>query len=154
MRPDLRLGGGGTPAGTPYAANGGLVVRHAVQTSTAAFTLTLVSPPSMSRRAVGDAIADAVAEMRALDLTYGPLRSGSLVSRLRRGEVTPEAYPPLADLVARCDVDARRHGRLVRRLGGARGLRPQRAGQGLGRGTGRRAGACRGHQRLRGGQRR
>lgn len=103
MRPDVRLGGGIAPSVTPYATHGGLVVRHAVQTSTAAFVLTLVSPPSMSRRTVGDAIADAVAEIRALDLTYGPLRSGSLVSLLRRGEVTPEAYPPLADLVARCE---------------------------------------------------
>ena len=45
---------------------------------------------------------DAVAELRAIDLTYGPARPDSLVSRLRRGEISPDSYPPLADLVDRC----------------------------------------------------
>jgi thiamine biosynthesis lipoprotein len=58
----------------------------------------------MSRRAVGEALADAVAELRAVDLTYSPLRRGSLVSRLRRGEVRVEAYAPLVELVERCDA--------------------------------------------------
>ncbi|GIF50927.1 thiamine biosynthesis lipoprotein [Asanoa ferruginea] len=105
MRPDLRLGGG--PASTlahPAAANGGLVAHHTVQTSTAGFTLTLVSPEWMSRRTLAATIADAVAELRAVDFAYSPIRESSLVARLRRGEVAPDAYAPLADLVARCDA--------------------------------------------------
>jgi len=104
MRPDLRLGAGVTPTPYPRAVGGGLVVRHAVPTTTASFALTLVAPPAMSRRAVGEALADAVAELRAVDLTYSPLRSGSLVSRLRRGEVRVDAYGPLVELVERCDA--------------------------------------------------
>jgi FAD:protein FMN transferase len=104
MRPDLRLGVGVTPGTYPRAAGGGLVVRHTVPTTTATFALTLVTPPAMSRRAVGEALADAVAELRAVDLTYSPLRAGSLVSRLRRGEVQVDAYGPLVELVERCDA--------------------------------------------------
>ncbi|GIF77808.1 FAD:protein FMN transferase [Asanoa siamensis] len=105
MRPDLRLGGG--PASTiahPAAANGGLVAHHTVQTSTAGFTLTLVSPPLMSRRELAATIADAVGELRAIDVAYSPLRESSLVARLRRGEIAADAYAPLADLIARCDA--------------------------------------------------
>jgi thiamine biosynthesis lipoprotein len=105
MRPDLRLGGG--PANTvahATAANGGLVAHHTVQTSTAGFTLTLVSPTAMSRRELAAAIADAVAELRAIDVAYSPLRESSLVARLRRGEIAADAYAPLADLIARCDA--------------------------------------------------
>ncbi|MDG4823493.1 FAD:protein FMN transferase [Asanoa sp. WMMD1127] len=105
MRPDLRLGGGSaTTIAHPAAANGGLVAHHTVQTSTAGFTLTLVSPAAMSRRDLAAAIADAVGELRAIDVAYSPIRESSLVARLRRGEVSADAYAPLADLVARCDA--------------------------------------------------
>lgn len=79
-----------------------IVVRHRVATSTASFGLCFVAPAGMSRHRAGDALADAVAELRAVDTTFSPLRAGSLVSRLRRGEIAAETYPPLADLVRRC----------------------------------------------------
>ena len=69
---------------------------------TAEYTLLLNAPDWLGRRGVGEALRDAVAELRAIDLTYGPNRPDSLVSRLRRGEISPDSYPPLADLVDRC----------------------------------------------------
>jgi thiamine biosynthesis lipoprotein len=101
---DLELGAGPSPAALPVVPllNDRVVARHTVQTSTAAFTLVLNGPAWMSRRGVSEALAAAVAEVRAIDRTYGPLVPDSLVSRLRRGEITAEAFPPLADLVARC----------------------------------------------------
>jgi thiamine biosynthesis lipoprotein len=81
-----------------------LVARHSVRTSTADYHLLLNGPGWLGHRRLGEAIRDAVAELRAIDLTYSPARPGSLVSRLRRGEISAEAYPPLADLVARCDA--------------------------------------------------
>ncbi|MEV1287244.1 FAD:protein FMN transferase [Micromonospora sp. NPDC049679] len=106
-RPDVRIGTG--PAertGAPLAVGFGdrVVARHTVNTSTADYLMMLIAPEWMTRRALGEAIADAVAELRAIDVTYSPLRRTSLVSLLRRGEVSPEAYPPLADIVARCDA--------------------------------------------------
>ncbi|MEV0393041.1 FAD:protein FMN transferase [Polymorphospora rubra] len=105
-RPDVRLGG---PAARSRPTSGGagpdrLVARHTVQTSTADYSLVLNGPAWMTRRMLGEAIGDAVAELRAIDVTYSPLREGSLVSRLRRGEVAPEAYPPLLDIVERCSA--------------------------------------------------
>ncbi|ASW53949.1 FAD:protein FMN transferase [Plantactinospora sp. KBS50] len=102
--PDLRLGvDGGGPlrpfTGTP--ANR-IVARHTVQTSTAEFRLVLNAPARLGRRGLSEAIADAVAELRAIDVTYSPLRADSLVARLRRGEIAADAYPPLADVVDRC----------------------------------------------------
>jgi thiamine biosynthesis lipoprotein len=101
---DLRVGAGRSSAALPVAPLLGdrVVARHTVQTSTAAYTLVLNAPVWMSRRGVSEALAAAVAELRAVDRTYGPLVPDSLVSRLRRGEITAEAFPPLADLVARC----------------------------------------------------
>ncbi|MEJ3744257.1 FAD:protein FMN transferase [Actinomycetes bacterium KLBMP 9797] len=107
-RVDLRLGylgQGNRPFGAATAAaTGRIVARHAVHTTAADFSLMLVAPESLTRRAVSEALADAVAELRAIDVTYSPLRASSLVARLRRGEVAPDAYPPLADIVARCDA--------------------------------------------------
>ncbi|MFC0028485.1 FAD:protein FMN transferase [Micromonospora chaiyaphumensis] len=102
-RPDLRLGtrshrlerAGGT-------AGDRISVRHTVRTSTAEYSLLLNAPEWLGRRGVGEALRDAVAELRAIDLTYGPNQPDSLVSKLRRGEIGPESYPPLADLVDRC----------------------------------------------------
>ncbi|SCL29794.1 thiamine biosynthesis lipoprotein [Micromonospora nigra] len=102
-RPDLRLGRLGhraDPSGTVPGDR--IAVRHSVRTSTAGYTLLLNAPTRLGRRGVVEALRDAVAELRAVDLTYGPSRPESLVSRLRRNEISPESYPPLADLVDRC----------------------------------------------------
>lgn len=107
--PDLRLGGGPHP-GLPGRPGPGLattradrvVARHTVRTSIAEYSLLVNGPAWWGRRGLGEAIRDAVAELRAIDLTYSPARPESLVSRLRRGEISADAYPPLADLVARC----------------------------------------------------
>lgn len=107
VRPDLRIGAGPaerTGAALAIGFGNRVVARHTVHTSTADYLLMLIAPEWMTRRGLGEAIADAVAELRAIDVTYSPLRRTSLVSLLRRGEVSPEAYPPLADIVARCDA--------------------------------------------------
>jgi thiamine biosynthesis lipoprotein len=106
-RPDLRLGAGsdGRPAESAAPAMTSadrIVARHTLQTSTADYLLVLNAPAGLGRRGTGEAIADAVAELRAIDVTYSPLRPDSLVSRLRRGEISADSYPPLADIVARC----------------------------------------------------
>ncbi|TWH68771.1 thiamine biosynthesis lipoprotein [Micromonospora olivasterospora] len=101
-RPDLRLGARSHRLDRSVAPVDRIVVRHTVRTATAEYTLLLNAPDRQGRRGVGEALADAVGELRAIDLTYGPTRPGSLVSRLRRGEISPESYPPLADLVDRC----------------------------------------------------
>jgi FAD:protein FMN transferase len=105
-RPDLRLGAGRAVRGLPLAsaATDRIIARHTVPTSTAVYSLLLNGPPWMTRRGVSEAIRDAVGELRAIDLTYSPLREGSLVALLRRGEVAPDAYPPLAEIVAQCDA--------------------------------------------------
>ncbi|MDT0528812.1 FAD:protein FMN transferase [Micromonospora sp. DSM 115977] len=102
-RPDLRLGARShrvDRSGT--VGEDRIAVQHAVRTSTAEYSLLLNAPEWLGRRGVGEALRDAVAELRAIDLTYGPTRPESLVSRLRRGEISPDSYPPLADLVDRC----------------------------------------------------
>lgn len=101
---DLEVGAGQLPAALPVTPLVGnrVVARHTVPTSTAAYTLVLNGPVWMGRRGVSEALASAVAELRAVDRTYGPLVRNSLVARFRRGEITAEAFPPLADLVARC----------------------------------------------------
>ncbi|MFF5214697.1 FAD:protein FMN transferase [Micromonospora sp. NPDC000442] len=102
-RPDLRLGAREQrPDRADLVAGDRIAVRHTVRTSTAAYTLLLNAPEWLGRRGTGEALRDAVAELRAIDLTYGPNRPDSLVSRLRRGEISPESYPPLTDLVDRC----------------------------------------------------
>ncbi|MEU6077080.1 FAD:protein FMN transferase [Micromonospora sp. NPDC047074] len=101
-RPDLRLGSRSHRLDPGAAAGDRIAVQHTVQTSTAEYSLLLNAPGWLGRRGVGEALRDAVAELRAIDLTYGPNRPESLVSRLRRGEISPDSYPPLADLVDRC----------------------------------------------------
>lgn len=102
-RPDLRLGTGSHRVDRAGEAAGDrIAVRHTVRTSTAEYALLLNAPEHVGRRLLGDALRDAVAELRAVDLTYGPGRPDSLVSRLRRGEIAPDSYAPLADLVDRC----------------------------------------------------
>ncbi|MFV2126397.1 FAD:protein FMN transferase [Micromonospora sp. LOL_013] len=114
--PDLRIGptpGAGTPTGSSGTAAspaddsrpaGQLVARHTVATSTTDYQLVLVGSERIGRRGLSEAIGDAVAELRAIDVTYSPLRPNSLVSLLRRGEVAAEVYPPLADIVHRCEA--------------------------------------------------
>ncbi|GGR71450.1 hypothetical protein GCM10010169_14090 [Micromonospora fulviviridis] len=102
-RPDLRLGTRSHKLERAGGAAGDRIsVRHTVRTSTAEYSLLLNAPEWLGRRRVGEALRDAVAELRAIDLTYGPNQPDSLVSKLRRGEISPESYPPLADLVDRC----------------------------------------------------
>ncbi|MFC6017507.1 FAD:protein FMN transferase [Plantactinospora solaniradicis] len=101
-RPDLRLGAGRRNVRPGAALADRVVARHTVQTSIAEYTLVLNGVGEVGWRGVGDALRDAVAELRAIDLTYSPARPASLVSRLRRAEISAEAYPPLADIVARC----------------------------------------------------
>jgi thiamine biosynthesis lipoprotein len=102
-RPDLRLGTRSHRMDRPgTTAADRIAVQHTVRTSTAEYSVLLNAPEWLGRRGVGDALRDAVAELRAVDLTYGPTRPESLVSRLRRDEISPESYPPLADLVDRC----------------------------------------------------
>ena len=79
-----------------------ITVQHTVRTSTAEYSAAAQRPRLARPPDVGEALRDAVAELRAIDLTYGPNRPDSLVSQLRRGEISPESYPPLADLVDRC----------------------------------------------------
>lgn len=102
-RPDLRLGGQQRRVGGAGPATGErIAVRHTVRTTFAEYTLLFNAPDWLGRRGVSAALRDAVAELRAIDLAYGPNRPESLVSRLRRGEIGPESYPPLTDLVNRC----------------------------------------------------
>ncbi|MFY1633407.1 FAD:protein FMN transferase [Solwaraspora sp. WMMB335] len=100
--PDLLVGPTALASSPGHRPAGRLVARHTVTTSTAEYQLVLVGGERIGRRALSEAIADAVAELRAIDVTYSPLRPNSLVSLLRRGEVAPEVYPPLADIVDRC----------------------------------------------------
>lgn len=101
-RPDLRLGARQLLDRWGGVAGDRLTATHTVRTATAEYTLVLNAPARLGRRGMGEALADAVAELRAVDLTYGPTRPGSLVSRLRRGEISAESYAPLTDLVNRC----------------------------------------------------
>lgn len=102
-RPDLRLGAPGRRGTEPTGTTPGrITVRHTVSTTIAQYTLVLVGDETYGRRALGDALRDAVAELRSVDLTYSPTRAQSLVTRLRRGEISAESWPPLAELVQRC----------------------------------------------------
>ncbi|MFC0508434.1 FAD:protein FMN transferase [Micromonospora costi] len=102
-RPDLRLGSRTHRLDRAGATNGDRIsVQHTVRTATAEYTVLINAPVWLGRRGVVEALRDAVAELRAIDLTYGPTRPESLVSRLRRGEIAPDSYAPLADLVDRC----------------------------------------------------
>ena len=79
-------------------------VTHTAHLMGTAFSFHLCPPAGMSRRDVSIALAAAVAELRAVDLAFSPYRDGSLVSRVRRGELSPEHAAPLAEVVGRCDL--------------------------------------------------
>ncbi len=73
--------------------------RHAVPLMGTVFSLCLLASGDRASRAIEAAIA----ELRAVDTAFSPFRADSLVSRVRRGELAPAAYPPLlAEVVGRC----------------------------------------------------
>jgi thiamine biosynthesis lipoprotein len=81
------------------------IARHTVQVGTNTYSFCLAAPGDLPRRAIGEALAGAVAELRAVDAAFSPFRGRSLVSRVRRGELLPAGYPPpLAEVVRRCAV--------------------------------------------------
>jgi thiamine biosynthesis lipoprotein len=82
-----------------------VIARHSVQITGTVYAFCLIAPPSLARRTIGEALAAAVAELRAVDAAFSPFHTRSLVSAVRRGELGPEAYPPpLADVMARCEA--------------------------------------------------
>ena len=82
-----------------------VVARHSVQITGTSYAFCLIAPVALSRRTIGEALAAAVAELRAVDAALSPYHPRSLVSALRRGELSPESYPPpLRDVMARCDA--------------------------------------------------
>src|SRR6266516_1251231 len=88
---------------TTALSRGSTIARHTVQVGGRMYTFCLVAPAELSRRQIGEALAGAVAELRAVDLAFSPYRQRSLVSALRRGELSARTYPPpLMDLVYRC----------------------------------------------------
>src|SRR5256886_17504311 len=79
------------------------VARHSVQVGSSTYAFCLAAPGDLSRRAIGEALAGAVAELRAVDAAFSPYRGRSLVSLIRRGELNPAGYPPpLVEVVRRC----------------------------------------------------
>jgi FAD:protein FMN transferase len=79
------------------------VARHRTQALGTEISFCLSAPADLPRRRIGEAIAAAVAEIRAVEAAFSPFRPRSLVSAVRRGELLHEAYPPpLADVVERC----------------------------------------------------
>ena len=79
------------------------IARHTVQVAGSDYAFCLAAPGDLSRRAIGEALAGAVAELRAVDAALSPYRQRSLVSLVRRGELTPAGYPPpLVEVVRRC----------------------------------------------------
>src|SRR5256886_16802875 len=79
------------------------VARHSVQVGATTYAFCLAAPADLSRRAIGEALAGAVAELRAVDAAFSPYRQRSLTTRVRRGELTPAGDPPpLVELIRRC----------------------------------------------------
>jgi thiamine biosynthesis lipoprotein len=87
----------------PALSRNTTVARHTVQVGGRIYTFCLVAPAELARRKIGEALAGAVAELRAVDAAFSPHRPRSLVSALRRGELSAGSYPPpLTDVVYRC----------------------------------------------------
>lgn len=81
-----------------------VVARHSVQITGTIYSFCIAAAPHLARRAIGEALAAAVAELRAVDAALSPLHPHSLVSTLRRGDLPGTGYPPpLRDVVRRCD---------------------------------------------------
>src|SRR5262245_25057367 len=80
-----------------------IAARHRTQVLGKDIRFAIVAPADLDRRQVSDALAGAVAELRAVDAAFSPFRPRSLVSSVRRGELSPDGYPPpLAEVVHRC----------------------------------------------------
>lgn len=80
-----------------------LVVRDTAQVMGTVFSFCMTAPAGMRRVEVRRALVAAVDELRAIDREFSPFREDSLVARVRRGELRPEAYPPrLAEVIDRC----------------------------------------------------
>src|SRR5947209_6047888 len=79
------------------------IARHTVQVGAVTYAFCLAAQADLTRRQIGEALAGAVAELRAVDTAFSPYRQRSLVSLVRRGELNPAGYPPpLAEVVRRC----------------------------------------------------
>ena len=155
---DLSLGPA-PAAGTPARSTSAATTTAASSSTACAPRLGDVRPAAhapehLGPRLVVDALREAVAELRAIDLTYGPGRPDSLVARLRRDEISRRLVPAAGRPGGPLRRDAGGHRRLVRRLGGTRRLRPERAAGRLGRRTRRRPAARGRRPRLRGPRRR
>lgn len=75
--------------------------RRAIPLMGTIFSFCLLASEDRASRA----IEAATAELRAVDAAFSPFRADSLVSRVRRSELAPAAYPPLlAEVVRRCDA--------------------------------------------------
>jgi thiamine biosynthesis lipoprotein len=75
--------------------------RYAVDMMGTVFSFCLAAPADRASVAVSAAMA----ELRAVDAAFSPYRTDSLVSRVRRGELAPPAYPPcLTEVVDRCEA--------------------------------------------------
>jgi thiamine biosynthesis lipoprotein len=73
--------------------------RYAVDLMGTIFSFCLVAPADRATRAMSAAIA----ELRAVDAAFSPFRCDSMVSRIRRDELPPSAYPPLLiEVIDRC----------------------------------------------------
>jgi thiamine biosynthesis lipoprotein len=80
-----------------------IVARHTVQVGTVSYAFCLAAPANLARREIGEALAGAVAELRAVDAAFSPYRQRSLVNLVRRGELNPAGYPPpLVEVIRRC----------------------------------------------------
>ena len=85
-----------------------MTTRHNVSLMGTVFSFCLMASGARARRA----IEAATAELEAVDRAFSPFRDDSLVTRVRRGELAPESYPPpLAEVVRRCaEITARTDG--------------------------------------------
>lgn len=82
----------------------GTPARHTTNVMGTTFSFRLSAPSGMPRRDISAAIAEAVNELRAVDMALSPYRESSLVCRVRRGELGPDSYPPvLAEVIATCN---------------------------------------------------
>ncbi len=80
-----------------------VVARHSVQITGTVYSFCIAAPARLPRRTIGEALAAAVAELRAVDAALSPFHPRSLVSSVRRGELSPKSYPPpLVDIMQRC----------------------------------------------------
>lgn len=80
-----------------------IVARHHTQVLGTHISFSISAPAGVTRRAISEALGDAVAELRAVDMTFSPYQPRSLVGAVRRGELAPGGYPPpLLEVLVRC----------------------------------------------------